>query len=181
MKKKNEQDNIELKWILLIDELSDTHSNTDYSNLISIDDVDVLIAFGPNFHLVTLNPNSETLIVTLPKSNRYIAKRITFKYRYSLELNIFLLEHFVYKRLFRYGPSYFGREYYDKPILHKMLQHENLDCNVCQKEESKSTRLKIHKTKILHKEIIPSNQCWICNLSFQNYRNVNTIIAAVLF
>ena len=109
MKKKNEQDNIELKWILLIDELSDTHSNTDYSNLISIDDVDVLIAFGPNFHLVTLNPNSETLIVTLPKSNRYIAKRITFKYSYSLELNIFLLEHFVYKRLFRYGPSYFGR------------------------------------------------------------------------
>ena len=43
-----------------------------------------------------------------------------------------------------------------------------MDCNVCNKEEAKSKTLKLNKTKILQKEIIPSNECWICNLVFQD-------------
>ena len=43
-----------------------------------------------------------------------------------------------------------------------------MDCDVCQKEESKSKTLELNKSKILQKEIIPSNQCWICNLTFQD-------------
>ena len=43
-----------------------------------------------------------------------------------------------------------------------------MDCDVCQKEEAKSKTLKLNKTKILQKAIIPSNQCWNCNLTFQD-------------
>ena len=43
-----------------------------------------------------------------------------------------------------------------------------MDCDVCHKEEAKSKTLKLNKTKILEKVIIPSNQCWNCNLTFEN-------------
>ena len=43
-----------------------------------------------------------------------------------------------------------------------------MDCDVCQKEEAKSKTLKLNKTKILQKAIIPSNKCWNCNLTFQD-------------
>ena len=43
-----------------------------------------------------------------------------------------------------------------------------MDCDVCQEEEAKSKTLKLNKTKILQKEIIPSNHCWICDLTFQD-------------
>ena len=43
-----------------------------------------------------------------------------------------------------------------------------MDCDVCHKEEAKSKTLKLNKTKILEREIIPSNQCWNCNLAFQD-------------
>ena len=43
-----------------------------------------------------------------------------------------------------------------------------MDCDVCHKEESKSKTLTLNKTKILQKEIIPSNQCWHCNLTFED-------------
>ena len=43
-----------------------------------------------------------------------------------------------------------------------------MDCDVCHKEEAKSKTLRLNKTTILHKEIIPSNACWNCNLAFQD-------------
>ena len=64
--------------------------------------------------------------------------------------------------------SRYEKTYRDRQILHKLAKHEELDCDVCYKEEVKSKTLKLNKTKILHNEIIPSNQCWICDLTFQD-------------
>ena len=55
-----------------------------------------------------------------------------------------------------------------KHILHEMATHEEKDCNICYLEEAKSIGLKLNKTKILQKEIIPYNVCWNCNLTFQD-------------
>ena len=43
-----------------------------------------------------------------------------------------------------------------------------MDCNICHKEEAKSKSLKLNKTKILEREIIPYNQCWNCNVTFRD-------------
>ena len=58
--------------------------------------------------------------------------------------------------------------YNDRTILQKLAKHEEEDCDVCHKEEAKSKTLKLNRTKMLQKEIIPSNQCWICNLTFED-------------
>ena len=49
-----------------------------------------------------------------------------------------------------------------------MKRHEEEDCDVCQKEESKSKTLKLNKTKIIQKEIIPFKKCWDCHLDFED-------------
>ena len=50
-----------------------------------------------------------------------------------------------------------------------MAKHEVLEnCKVCQQEESKSPSLKINGTKILEKVILPPNECWICDLKFED-------------
>ena len=47
--------------------------------------------------------------------------------------------------------------------------HENeQNCEVCQQEEAKSPSLKINGTKILERVILPSNECWMCDLKFDN-------------
>ena len=42
------------------------------------------------------------------------------------------------------------------------------NCEVCKQEEAKSPSLKINGTKILERVILPSNDCWICNLKFED-------------
>ena len=50
-----------------------------------------------------------------------------------------------------------------------MSRHEvEENCEVCQQEETKSPSLKISETKILERVILPSNECWICDLEFQD-------------
>ena len=50
-----------------------------------------------------------------------------------------------------------------------MSKHEvDENCEVCHQEESKSPSLKISGTKILERVILPSNECWICDLKFED-------------
>ena len=49
-----------------------------------------------------------------------------------------------------------------------MFKHEEIDCDVCLKEESKSKSLKLKKTRILQKEIFPYKECWLCNITFRS-------------
>ena len=50
-----------------------------------------------------------------------------------------------------------------------MSKHEiEENCEVCQQEETKSPSLKISGTKILERVILPSNECWICDLKFED-------------
>ena len=54
-------------------------------------------------------------------------------------------------------------------IFRKMSQHEvEENCEVCQQEESKSPSLKINGTKIIERVILPPNECWICDLKFED-------------
>ena len=68
--------------------------------------------------------------------------------------------------------TYFDRFGIDSkaiPILRKMSQHEvEENCEVCQQEETKSPLLKINGTKILERVILPPNECWICDLKFED-------------
>ena len=41
-------------------------------------------------------------------------------------------------------------------------------CEVCKQEEIKSPTLKISGTKILERAILPSNECWMCDLKFED-------------
>ena len=52
-----------------------------------VDNVDVLIGVSPNSSNVD---DTKCFEVILPKSKRIIAKRLVFKHRNSLELNVFL-------------------------------------------------------------------------------------------
>ena len=50
-----------------------------------------------------------------------------------------------------------------------MAKHEvEENCEVRQQEEAKSPTLKIKGTKILERVILPPNECWICNLKFED-------------
>ena len=63
----------------------------------------------------------------------------------------------------------FGKYNYTSPILRKMAKHEfEENCKVCQQEEAKSPSLKINGTKILERVILPSNECWMCDLKFED-------------
>ena len=69
--------------------------------------------------------------------------------------------------------SIFNRNYagpnYAAPILRQISKHEvEENCEVCQQEETKSPTLKISGTKILERVILPSNECWICDLKFED-------------
>ena len=63
----------------------------------------------------------------------------------------------------------FGEDDFAAPYLRKMSKHEvEENCEVCQQEESKSSSLKISRTKILERVILPSNECWMCDLKFED-------------
>ena len=104
------------------------------------------------------------MMLTVLKWNLIHEQRIASSFCKSKLL--FQILHFFclhYQTLCRYG-----NEYDDRAILHKLAKHEEEDCDVCHKEEAKSKTLKLNKTKILQKEFIPSNQCWNCNLTFED-------------
>ena len=53
--------------------------------------------------------------------------------------------------------------------MRKISQHETEEnCQVCMKEENKSPSLKISGTKLLERVILPHNECWICDLMFED-------------
>ena len=68
-----------------------------------------------------------------------------------------------YFKCFRFGS---GRS----ESFNKMLHHEEQDRDVCIAEQEKSSEsiLKINKTKILDKMILPQKECWICEKTFGN-------------
>ena len=84
--KKNDQENRKYQWIILIDELIIITGLVDFKNLCIIEDIDILIGVSPNSHLSAGNMYR----ICLPKSQRIIAKRLVFKHRNTLELNVFL-------------------------------------------------------------------------------------------
>ena len=63
----------------------------------------------------------------------------------------------------------FGEDNEAAPILRKMSKHEiEHNCEVCLLEEAKSPSLKINRTKIIERVILPSDECWICDLKFDD-------------
>ena len=97
IQKKDDQENSDCQWILLIDELG-AKSDDDFTSICILEDIDVLIGVSPNSN----NWGSEGVFeVILPKTKNIIAKRLVFKYRNSLELNVFLAHlnfHFAKER-----------------------------------------------------------------------------------
>ena len=85
IKKKNEEENNDCQWILLVDELI-ARNGDDFTSLCILEDIDVLIGVSPN----SLDYDNEAFEVILPNNEEIIAKRLVFKHRNSLELNVFL-------------------------------------------------------------------------------------------
>ena len=70
--------------------------------------------------------------------------------------------------VFRFGEYHKNIETYQK-----ILKHETYDCKICFAEEQKSpgSGVKINRTKILEKVILPKNECWFCDITFDsNYQ-----------
>ena len=97
IKRINAQEKSRCQWIVVIDELRAKNGN-DFTNLCILEDVDILIGVSPN----ALDLNNQVFEVILPKTKNIIAKRLVFKHRNSLELNIFLAHlnfHFARERM----------------------------------------------------------------------------------
>ena len=97
IQKKNDQEKNGCQWILLVDELNAKNVD-DFTDLCILEDVDVLIGVSPNANSV-----EEIFEVILPNNKKVIAKRLVFKHRNSLELNVFLAHlnfHFAKEDLF---------------------------------------------------------------------------------
>ena len=86
VRKKNDQENRKYQWILLVDELIVITGFVDFKNLCIFEDIDVLLGVSPNSH----KSNGIIYHICLPKNQRIIAKRLVFKHRNTLELNVFL-------------------------------------------------------------------------------------------
>ena len=84
IKKKNDQENSNCQWIILVDELI-AKNGDDFTSLCILEEVDVIIGVSPNSF-----SSRDVFEVFLPKNKRIIAKRLVFKHRNSLELNVFL-------------------------------------------------------------------------------------------
>ena len=97
IKKKNDQESNDCQWILLVDELL-IRNGEDFTNLCILEDIDVLVGVSPNS-----NSGDKVFKVILPYNMDIIAKRLVFKHRNSLELNVFLAHlnfHFSKYRMF---------------------------------------------------------------------------------
>ena len=85
IKRKNAKEKTRCQWIVVVDELRAKNGNN-FTNLCILEDVDILIGVSPN----ALDLKNQVFEVKLPKTKNIIAKRLVFKHRNSLELNIFL-------------------------------------------------------------------------------------------
>ena len=96
IKQKNAKEKTRCQWILLVDELL-AQNGDDYTSLCILEDIDVLIGVSPNS-----SSRHSVFEVVLPNNKKIIAKRLVFKHRNSLELNVFLAHlnfHFAKERL----------------------------------------------------------------------------------
>ena len=98
IQKKNEEENNDCQWILLVDELL-ARNGDDFTSLFMLEDIDALIGVSPN----SLGGIHVVFEVILPNNKEIIAKRLVFKHRNSLELNVFLAHlnvHFAKEDMF---------------------------------------------------------------------------------
>ena len=86
IRKKTKEENLNCKWLILLDEVVISWGKSDFSTL-NLDEDDDKIEL-----VVAVNPggygNSYTIIP--PQDNKFITKRFTFKHRNSLEISVFL-------------------------------------------------------------------------------------------
>ena len=80
-----EEKNQDCQWILFVDELL-ADQGSDFRSLCILEDVDVLIGVSPNF----MGMGFGYFRIIPPENKMIIAKRLVFKHRNSLELNVFL-------------------------------------------------------------------------------------------
>ena len=51
-----------------------------------------------------------------------------------------------------------------------MLQHNEIDCELCiaEREKNSGSDFKILRRRLFDKVILPKNECWFCNIKFEN-------------
>ena len=86
-----EEKNQDCQWILFVDELL-ADQGSDFRSLCILEDVDVLIGVSPNF----MGMGFGYFRIIPPENKMIIAKRLVFKHRNSLELNVFLAHLNIY-------------------------------------------------------------------------------------
>ena len=65
----------------------------------------------------------------------------------------------------------FGERSDDLQNYTQMLNHKVHDCEVCLAENQKllsKIDLDITESKLMEKQILPKNECWICNIAFKD-------------
>ena len=89
IKEKSDKENLNFKWLILLDELVLKRYRQDFSSMDPNDNVEIMVAVNPIIDEKAFN-------VIPPRSEKFVFKRLTFKHRNSLEISIFLL-HFKEK------------------------------------------------------------------------------------
>ena len=85
IRKKSKEENLECKWLILLDEVVIYFGKSDFStlNLDDDDNIELVIAVNPG------GINGSYTIIP-PQDMKFITKRFTFKHRNSLEISVFL-------------------------------------------------------------------------------------------
>ena len=85
IRKKSKEENINFKWLILLDEVVIYHGRSDFSTLNLDDDENIEL-------VVAVNPGGIAGAYTIipPQNKKFITKRFTFKHRNSLEISVFL-------------------------------------------------------------------------------------------
>ena len=86
IRKKSKEENLNCKWLILLDEVVIRRGRSDFSTL-NLDDDDDNIEL-----VIAVNPCGYEGPYTIipPQDKRFITKRFTFKHRNSLEIDVFL-------------------------------------------------------------------------------------------
>ena len=85
IRKKSKEENLNYKWLVLLDEVVIYYGRSDFStlNLDDDDNIELVVAVNPGGIA-----GSYTIIP--PQDKKFITKRFTFKHRNSLEISVFL-------------------------------------------------------------------------------------------
>ena len=85
IRKKSKEENLNCKWLILLDEVVIRRGKSDFStlNLDDHDNIELVIAVNPCGY-----EGPYTFIP--PQDKKFITKRFTFKHRNSLEISVFL-------------------------------------------------------------------------------------------